>query len=64
MGYIKPLQAEAQDVRHALDDTHGWAGIGDAGGETIGDPEASHDLVQRHDAAIEAGDNGLAANRL
>ena len=60
---------EAQDVGDAMHDTPRRAGIGHAGGQPIGDAEAAFDLAQRQHAgirrelaAIEAGDDGLAAD--
>ena len=54
----------------AVDDTLWCARIGDASGKTVGDAKASFDLPQRqHDAArgklaaVETGDDRLAADR-
>ncbi len=55
--------SEAQDVGHAVDDAPWCARIGNAGGETVGDAEAGFDLAQRQHAAVEVGDDGLAADR-
>jgi hypothetical protein len=61
---------EAQNVGDAVHDTPRRAGIGHAGGQAIGDAEAAFDLAQRQHAgirrelaAVETGDDGLAADR-
>ena len=61
---------EAQDVRDAVPDPLRSARILDAGREPVGNAEPALDLAQRQQAAVggelpavEAGDDGLAADR-
>ena len=63
-------QAEADDLGQAVPDPLRAAGIVETGSQAIGDAEPALDLAQRQHAAIggqptavEAGDQGLAANR-
>jgi hypothetical protein len=63
-------QAEADDVGGAVPDRLRRPSVLEAGGQAIGDAEAGLDLAQRQHAAIgrepptvEAGDQGLAADR-
>ncbi len=63
-------QAEADDVGQAVSDLLRRPRVVEAGGQPVGDAEAALDLAQRQHAAIggqataiEAGDQGLAADR-
>ena len=62
--------AEPQDLGHAVPDPLGQARIVDAGGQTFGQAEPALNLAQGQQpavrgeqAAIEAGNNGLASGR-
>jgi hypothetical protein len=54
---------KAQDVSHAVDDTLWCARVGDAGGDAVGVAEPGFDLAQSRDAAVEGGNDGLAADQ-
>ena len=63
-------QPKANDVRQAVHDLVGRAGINHAGGEPIRDPKTLFDLAQRQDAAVrrqqpavKLGHNRFARNR-
>ena len=62
--------AEADDVGEAVPDALRRSRVVEAAGQAIGDAEAALDLAQRQHAAVggqppavEAGDQGLAADR-
>jgi len=63
-------QPEADDVGQWMNGAARIARIGDAGGETVGDPEPALDLAQNQQttiggqaAAVEAGDHFFSGNR-